>query len=473
MSDDRVRELERAWRASPNDPALLQALLAARRRAGLTTPPALLEAQVFPPRRFESAHRYEVFVRDAEGRVLALGETSRARPAVELPAHRAWWVRPHAGSRHRTLWEDLREQAVPGLSLERLRPGSLEWRWLGELHGLRWLSLEDVRLVPRLLEEVAKLEGLTHLNLRRSKPSSPLDGVDDALAACVARLPRLTHLDLAGSQALTRAGLLEVATGASPLHSLDLSACPALERDALQTLSGSPALSRLVLRDNPGFDHTALRRLARLHGLSELDLTGVAPLDRFALGALEELPLVRLALGDVSDHEHPSALLRRLPTEHLTHLKLRCTRRPFTLNLSELSALRQLEELDLEGVALGQSWFAREAPSFPRLRGLSAHETVSLDFGALARACPRLERLRIEEGRCWEEDLEALAELPLRELSLRVAGAEQSRARGTALPELPPRSDAERAAVHARLRGLPPCGPAWAFTPATCFGPPG
>ena len=55
----------------------------------------------------------------------------------------------------------------------------------------------------------------------------------------------------------------------------------------------------------------------------------------------------------------------------------------------------------------------------------------------------------------------------------RVAGAEQSRARGTALPELPPRSDAERAAVHARLRGLPPCGPAWAFTPATCFGPPG
>lgn len=42
MTDDALRAAERAWRARPGDPALRDAVVAARRRAGLEVPPALL-----------------------------------------------------------------------------------------------------------------------------------------------------------------------------------------------------------------------------------------------------------------------------------------------------------------------------------------------------------------------------------------------------------------------------------------------
>ncbi|MEZ6185880.1 MAG: hypothetical protein R3F62_12825 [Planctomycetota bacterium] len=325
MSDDRLRELERAWRANPRDPEALAALEAARRRAGLRAQPAPLDAELHPPRTFASAQRFDVFVQDAQGRVRGLGSSGRGQPPLELPEHRAWWVRPHPGSRGRALWTELREQRIPGLSLERLRPSGQEWRALGELDHLRWLSLADVRLTDRLIAEVGGLRELTHLCLRRSVVGSPLGGLSDGQARTLARLPKLTHLDLAGSQTLTRAGVAAFTTGASPLTALDLSACPELDDGGLQALCGSAELRRLSLGHNRRLGHRGLLQLKELPRLSELDLVGIARLDRGARRAFERLPLTRLALGQVAEHESPTGFVASLPAEHLRHLHLEGT----------------------------------------------------------------------------------------------------------------------------------------------------
>lgn len=92
-----------------------------------------------------------------------------------------------------------------------------------------------------------------------------------------------------------------------------------------------------------------------------------------------------------------------------------------------------------------------------------------MNLAQLAAAAPRLERLRIRGGNVWEEELELLEPLALRELSLELQPAETTRGRAGALPAPPPRSAAEREAILARLRGLP----AFAAEPppaATCFG---
>lgn len=174
MSDERLRELERAAALRPSDPEAIDALIDERYRLGLRVAPELYEQRVFPPLSF---------------------------PAP--PKSRLEWARP--GGRYRRP----RYPAPSGdYELEAHESFTLELRRHGpELHDLPGLSFGPG--AGRGLERLQSLEldgiqlrddgGLHELpDLRHLKLTEDARLAEETLRGLLASSPRLTHLDLTG-----------------------------------------------------------------------------------------------------------------------------------------------------------------------------------------------------------------------------------------------------------------------------------
>jgi Leucine-rich repeat (LRR) protein len=208
--------------------------------------------------------------------------------------------------------------------------------WIGKLGGKvrladGFVSLRGIPLTDAAVAALAAMPGLRILDLEATE-------IGDRAAATLKAAAALEELTLNSTQ-VSDAGVAELA------------ALPGLRRLALNNTyaNGSgfanwPAESVLeelsLLGTAAGDDALAgigkLRRLRRLV-LAESDVTGSG------LAALAELPLeeLDLAAADVGD----DAPLHRFPA--LRRLRLRDTRISDALLLEKLSALRQLEHLDL------------------------------------------------------------------------------------------------------------------------------
>lgn len=240
MSDAELRALERRWTATPDDVEATQALIGARRRAGLSVPSRLLDARLFPPRTIDLQGRYVVRAELPDGSTALVGKTPASQP-LELPAHRSWSLEPLFyvdERRFALLIEEARALRCPAL---RVTIGSPPRR-VGE----RLAGLDD-------LERLA-LVGHGHLH--------------DSDVVALAEAPNLHHLELEHSTALGD-GAMSALARLGPLVRLGLKDCYSLGDSALSRLENVPALEELILdgtavtaRGVSALRSNALRRLS-------------------------------------------------------------------------------------------------------------------------------------------------------------------------------------------------------------------
>jgi hypothetical protein len=220
MSDTELRALERRWNATPDDLEATQALIGARRRAGLPALGHLVEARRFPARTILLRGRYSVRVVLNDGREVQLAKTRRPT-MVSLPGHRSWSLAPldRGASNIDLLVEEARALACPALVLE-----------LGSL-------------VPESVpSKLATLSGLERLRLTGAPWPT-----DDALAAILEGCRGLVELQLVECNRLTSASTAALVR-LEHLVALDLEGTPALSSATLGDLSALRALTRLSLR---------------------------------------------------------------------------------------------------------------------------------------------------------------------------------------------------------------------------------
>lgn len=258
MADDELREAERAWRATPEDPVARARHAAALRRTGRRVPASIRTRTTRQPREIQTSSNMHLRIGTPDGQVLerwTSGQTWRQA----LPAHD--WLEASVLTDYH---HEERDRLVDDLA--RLAPDRLEliFRSADGLRPFRGLRPDHLLLVgtcgavtdPLVSVGAGDLDPFLH--------------------------PDLTGLGLRGHLALPDLGRL--AGGAPQLEELDLWAVPGAPADALAPVA-------------------ALHRLRKL-GLS---LTGVgarsSPLRAPALAALEELEELRLFDLVVPDEE--------------------------------------------------------------------------------------------------------------------------------------------------------------------------
>jgi len=285
--DPRIRRLERAWEQEPGDQHALQALIAARQRAGLPFG-WLRHWQVFPAERFESEFTFSVgVVEPGSWEVRTVGTTPTGEGAGLVQALRAETATGRIGVRldlpkEEQAFQRLRHET--GLSML-LLTGELSLAQLAQLDALplTWLSfqpgstsaadlahLADMPLACLALRETAwsdvdlsgfpELEHLTALYLQSIKVGG------HGLRYVSQSVPRLRTLSLARSSGLRT---VEFLRGFTELWELDLSWCPALRADSLEPLSQLTRLRSLRLA---GLHRTAMEAIAGLSDLRDLHL---------------------------------------------------------------------------------------------------------------------------------------------------------------------------------------------------------
>lgn len=292
MADRDWRALERRWLADPGDGDLLLAALAARRRAGVALPGAMLDRLVLPGRRFDADVPGAVLVTGPEGRPVFLGRTPAGGEGLAVPPHRALGIQPDPPTDRGLLAWVGRLAAEPevGLSL-RQDVTDAGVAALAALSGLPWLDLGGCRSVTRLdgLERLARLRRLSLWGCDRLtgdglaglaglRGLSVLDlgrcpGVDDVVVGRLAALPELWVLSLADCGAVSDRGLADLAR-ASRLAALDLRRCPKITDAGLARLAGLQELSLLNVSFCPALTERGLATLAELPRLSRVLVVG-------------------------------------------------------------------------------------------------------------------------------------------------------------------------------------------------------
>lgn len=447
MSDEALRELERAWQADPSDQALLQRLAQERGRSGLPAwTPAMRAKRVLPARRFQSSLPLRVRVRKENGATHTVGETP-VPEGVELPPCRAWWVEPVGPPPLQNLRRELLEQEIPGLELDaRELPLPQLHHLVADLGHLERLSLRaavDASLLGRLsrftqllelklegevphdvelgedgLRPLTRLERLVRLELdvrvaRRAGPTnlmSILRGLIRARQprpslAFLGELPALRELRLSGE--LVDDDALTIVEGLPGLEELDLSGCDQVSPAALARVTHLVRLRALDLSHTQADDET-LAGAGELGHLERLRLSGCPEVSR--LSPLAGLPLRDLTLGCDLGRDDLEALgtLTRLRRLVLQSCQVKGQ------GLVHLAGLDELEELWLSGNALRGADLSH-LPANLRTLSLSQTEVDDASLAGLAHLT-RLERLHLSN--CERIEGAGLAHLaPLRALT--------------------------------------------------------
>jgi Leucine-rich repeat (LRR) protein len=126
---------------------------------------------------------------------------------------------------------------------------------LARLSALTELALSDIRLCERGLHVLGRLSGLETLKCSRA-------GIGGAGLEHLARLPRLTHLDLSNNAPLVR---VQALTGCRSLVNLKLGSCQRLSRAEVARLAPlSATLEHLNLWGNTWLDAAGLELLRPL-----------------------------------------------------------------------------------------------------------------------------------------------------------------------------------------------------------------
>lgn len=249
-------------------------------------------------------------------------------------------------------------------------------------------------------------DGLPDLRVDLTPPREDGIGITDEVVQALAKRP-LQTLRLGGCSSLTDAigpALAKMTT----LRELDLAELPKLTSAVLPLLPNDLRVLRLA--NNPRFDGNGLRALARLTKLEQLDLKGALLLrdDDFA-AILAGTSLRVLALGDAGIASTVSLGPTAAPRMQLTRRSLALLRQHEQLHTVHLTDAQWLDA-DL----------LKEIAAIPALRTLDLQGSPLPDGGvALLASCSHLQGLDLSGTRKdVSVELEALAQLPLRNLSL-------------------------------------------------------
>jgi hypothetical protein len=453
MADEELRELERAWRASPMDPAAAGRYVSALRRAGRVAPLDALEIRVLPSRRLQLRVPVEVAALRPDG----VWRTVRAgadRRGLEAPAHVRLdaYVGEHLTSARRALLaEDLQVNGVEGVSLGvqlagpvllalrgpvthvSMREGAALQDDLDALAAVPGLVELDVG-VNRGLERVARVPALERLTMTLG------DLVTDDDLRSLSGLQTLRHLTIRGPRYGTRSHPRQgrfMGALSPELRSLDLSGC-SVDDHTLELVVRHTKLHAVALRDASAVTDAGVARLASLP-LRALDLEAEQIGDP-ALAALAGLALERLRLrADRVTDAGWGLLPATLDTVSLVQLER-------SVSLEGLSRLRSVTlegprpERWLDGVpatleTLGLcgrhvEWI-RTTPSdlrplarFSSLRALRLDRLgVPTDALRVLHGAPALRTLSLHAGSWTNDHLQALPGFPALEV-LELTGCE-------------------------------------------------
>lgn len=405
MSDKLVREHERRFHADPTDPLLLDAAIAARRRAGEPIGD-LLARRRYPARVIEEPRlAFKVHV---DGR-----EEGSTPGRFELPECAEWSLAPRPARLTAQVVERLRALEAPGLLLE---PSTgLESADLEALAGCDQLTYLFLGTSSKLEDgALGRLSALPRLDTVRLHSAPPLD------LSRLTELPRLSRLTLHWSRSLPPGGLKPLETlplerlsmwhtkwlddemiGHAPqsLRSLSLEGCRKVHGATLGRLARLESLNV----SGVGLNAAGLASLSTLPFLRSLDLTtcdaktlfdrpgGLAPLtrlprlDTLALGPnvfprqdfewLREIPCLRALKIAVAADAHLAAL-RDHPGLEVLDLWV-SSRDISARGLAQLATLPRLRALSLHG------WVDRESAP-PGVAALP--EVDAMSFPPMARA---------------------------------------------------------------------------------------
>lgn len=313
--DAQIRDLQRLWRAQPEDQALLAKLLAARRRVGESCPPEELAAQQGSG-VFCSDQPFEVFMEDEAGEISRVGVTPGR---VEVPACRFWWVK-HEDPLTEAVLAELGEARVPGLILRFERLEGERLAGLLSLNDLRTLVLQGCRNVDdaclQALQGLESLESLELIDMQTfgKEGLSALAGFPSLTDLKLERPLQLDANDLQALREVTRLSTLRLTEvqvpGEALAHLAPLANLRALSLIRCNKVSGKafsdylpklPGLRRLDLVDCKSLADTGLAAVRQVTGLKELTLRLKKPCSAKALANLkgaEGLTTLRVKVKD-------------------------------------------------------------------------------------------------------------------------------------------------------------------------------
>jgi len=263
-------------------------------------------------------------------------------------------------------------------------------------------------------------DDLPDLRVDLTPPSQDGVGITDDVVQALAKLP-LTTLRLGGCTSLTDAigpALAKMTT----LRELDLADLPKLTSAFLPLLPAE--LRVLALADNPQFDGSGLRSLARLTKLEALELKGALLLRDDDLAAiLASVHLQVLGLGDprVASKMGPGpAAAPRMQLTVRSLARLRQQEQLHTLRLTdaqwldealmkEVAGIASLRNLDLQGSPLPDGCLALLAASrsLQQLDLSWTKKDVTAELASLAEL--PLRRLNLLRTRCAPDRVRKLA----------------------------------------------------------------
>lgn len=336
--------------------------------------------------------------------------------------------------------EGLAADAVDALFSYNLLIDDSSIRQLSHLTGLRSLSLDGSKITSGAAPWIGRLTKLQHLNLNST-------GIDDEAMTAIAALPELETLGLYGT-GVTDVGLKTLSDSPSlkavylghtritdrgvaelcklkDLRALNLLAgdpefrgdqpAPVITDNVVEALSGQPSLEYLDLSGATLTDAGLERMAATLPNLKGLvlDFThvsadGMRHLAKFA--NLERLRYQGMAFDDSIAHHLSSLSKLRMLTGDIQFSDS---------GVKELSSLRNLEVLDLEGSAVTDA-------SMPVLKDMHAlkeltlqHTGVTDEGFAMLAGLQTLERVQLTRNKMTTRCVETLAQLPrLRQVGL-------------------------------------------------------
>ncbi|MCA8934749.1 MAG: hypothetical protein KDB68_00965 [Planctomycetes bacterium] len=237
---------------------------------------------------------------------------------------------------------------LPGLSVLDLRGAKLLEDITEPLQrhaGLREVAFYNHRLSPEMLKNLASCPNLQRLYLTYCK------GISDTGLLELKDHPSIQQLDLSDVDGVTSTALKQLRC--PKLQNLNLANCSGIEAQSVASLAELPVLKEMSVGGNEGFDDKSMALIARMKGLSSLRLYRVEGLSEE--GWTELLKMNWLEDLIVYSSDIPPDLLPRLTElENLETLSLRGS-----VNMSDdlfrkLTGLPRLRYLACDTDCLGE-----------------------------------------------------------------------------------------------------------------------
>ncbi len=248
-----------------------------------------LPNRVAPGTRFVSQHKIEVFGRPRTAPVDEAGaqwQTLGTTPGdVTLPPDYVLGLQIlDLGDKTLKAWIAALDQpaAIAWLDTDRLAITEADLPALDALTNLARLDIKNgVNITDVGLSLLGDLRGLRHLSLYWSK-------ITDAGLAHLAGLRYLVQLDLRGAKQLTGEGFISL-TSLTNLGSLECAECSHITDKGLANLSKLPTLHKLNLSRCPQITHRGLAHLRALKALTYLNISGNRQIDDHGIAQLRSL----------------------------------------------------------------------------------------------------------------------------------------------------------------------------------------